>query len=224
MTGKRSGNYFRRRFVSTSRQRFVSRFCFISSFGGVMRDLVTVVGVSGVLLLASAAAVASPTPAPADDRSSVVIVFKDGHRQSLATAEIARLDFKSPSVIVYKDGHQEKLPAADIARIEFETSELGAMAPGRGHFVGKWEVGQGNGDNFFITLDADGDAKKSIGAAHGTWSLVDGEARIAWDDGWHDVIRKVGTKHEKLAYEPGKSFDDQPTNVTAARNTQAKPI
>jgi len=189
-----------------------------------MRGLVTVVGISGILLFASAATVASPAPSPADDRSSVVIVFKDGHRQSLAAAEIARLDFKSPSVIVYKDGHQEKLPAADIARIEFETSELGTMAPGRGHFVGKWEVGQGNGDNFFITLDADGDAKKSIGAAHGTWTLVDGEARITWDDGWHDVIRKVGSKHEKLAYGPGKSFDDSPSNVTDARNTQAKPI
>jgi hypothetical protein len=191
----------------------------------IMPSLVSVVGVSGVLLLASAAAVAKPAPSPADDRTSVVIVFKDGHRQSLATAEIARIDFKTPSVIVYKDGHQEKLPAADIARIEFETSELGAMAPGRGHFVGKWEVGEGSGgSNFFITLDADGDAKKSIGPAHGTWTLVDGEARITWDDGWHDVIRKVGTKHEKLAYAPGKSYDDSPSNVTDARNTQAKPI
>jgi hypothetical protein len=190
-----------------------------------MRGLVTVVGVSGVLLLASAAAVASPAPSPVEDRSSVVIVFKDGHRQSLAMAEIARIDFKAPSVIVYKDGHQEKLPAADIARIEFETAELGAMTPGRGHFIGKWEVGEGNGGtNFFITLEADGDAKKTIGPAHGTWTLVDGEARITWDDGWHDVIRKVGTKHEKLAFEPGKSFDDSPSNVTTARNTQAKPI
>jgi hypothetical protein len=34
----------------------------------------------------------------------------------------------------------------------------------------------------------------------------------------------VGSKHEKLAYEPGKSFDDTPTNVTAARNTNPKPI
>ena len=76
----------------------------------------------------------------------------------------------------------------------------------------------------FITLDADGDARKSIGPSHGTWTLVDGEARINWDDGWHDVIRKVGSKHEKRAYEPGKSFDGTPSNVTAARNTQPKPI
>jgi len=142
----------------------------------------------------------------------------------VATAEIARIDLKAPSAVVYKDGHQDKISAADISRIEFESSALSAMTPGRNHFVGKWEVGEGNGGRFFITLDADGDARKSIGSSHGTWTLVDGEARISWDDGWHDAIRKVGTKHEKRAFEPGRSFDDPPSNVTAAINTQPRPI
>jgi hypothetical protein len=186
-----------------------------------MRGLVRAVTVFGILLLAFAWAVG--TPAAADDRNSVVIVFKDGHRQSFAMAEVARMDFKTPSVIVYKDGHRQKFSASDIASIEFGNS-ASEMMPGRGHFIGKWEVGQGNGSNFFITLDADGDAEKTLGASHGTWTLVDGEARISWDDGWHDVIRKVGSKHEKRAYEPGKSFDDTPNNVTAARNTNPKPI
>jgi hypothetical protein len=190
--------------------------------GGNMRGLIRFAGVF-VLLLVACTAWARPNPA--DDRSSVVLIFKDGHRQSFAMAEIERIDLKAPSVIVFRDGHQEKVVAADIARIEFESSGLGAMAPGRSHFIGKWEVGQGaNGNTFFITLDGDGSARKTLGAAHGTWTMVDGEARITWDDGWHDVIRKVGTTHEKLAYEPGKSFDDQPSNVTAARNTQPKPI
>jgi hypothetical protein len=160
-----------------------------------------------------------------EDRSSVVIIFKDGHRQSFATSEIVRIDFKAPAV-VYKDGHQEKIAAGDIARIEFigSDADAGATIPGRSHFIGKWEVGQGNGQNFFITLDADGTARKSIGASHGTWTVVDGEARVSWDDGWHDAIRKVGTKHEKFAYEPGKSYSDKPSNVTDARNTEAKPI
>jgi hypothetical protein len=188
-----------------------------------MRSLIRVVGTSAILSLALAGTLANATPA-ADDHGSIVIVFKDGHRQSFAVAEIARLDFKAPSVIVYKDGHQEKISAADIARIEFETA-VSAVTPSRAHFVGKWEVGEGNGgSSFFITLEANGDATKSIGASHGTWSLVDGEARVAWDDGWHDVIRKVGTKHEKLAFAPGKSLDGTPSNVTAARNTQPKPI
>ena len=189
-----------------------------------MRGLIRVVAVSGILLVAYAGAVAKPVPSPADDRNSVVIVFKDGHRQSFAAAEIARMDFKAPAVIVYKDGHQEKFSPSEISRIEFGSSSFSEMMPGRGHFMGKWEVGEGNGGNFYITLDADGAARKTLGASHGTWTLVNGEARISWDDGWHDVIRKVGSKHEKLAYEPGKSFDDAPSNVTAARNTQPKPI
>src|SRR5580704_14507875 len=99
------------------------------------------------------------------------------------------------------------------------------MTPGRAHFIGKWEVGEGNNSGtFFITLDADGEARKTLGSSHGTWTLVDGEARISWEDGWHDVIRKVGTRHEKLAYEPGRSFGDSPSNVTAARNTEPRPI
>jgi hypothetical protein len=187
-----------------------------------MRNLPRITAVSAMLLLAFAA-VAKAAPLSPDDRASIVVVFKDGHRQSFAMAELSRIDFKAPAVVVYKDGHQEKIPAADIVRIEFEPADT-AMLPGRAHFEGKWEVGQGNGSNFFITLEANGEAKKSIGAAHGTWTLVDGEARISWDDGWHDIIRKVGTTHEKFAFEPGKSFSDTPSNVTAARNTQAKPI
>jgi hypothetical protein len=178
----------------------------------------------GIFLLAFAGTLANPSPAAADDRASVVIVFKDGHRQSFAATEISRIDFKAPSV-VFKDGHQEKIATADIARIEFEPVEGTTMVPGRAHFIGKWEVGLGgDSGSFFITLEADGDAKKTHGEEHGTWTLVDGQARIAWDDGWHDVIRKVGAKHEKLAYEPGRSFDESPSNVTAARNTNPKPI
>jgi hypothetical protein len=187
-----------------------------------MRHLVVNFGIIGLLLMAWVVGTAKPTSA--DVRGSIVIVFKDGHRQSFAMTELSRIDFKAPAVAVFKDGHQEKIPAADIVRIEFEGSSASSMTPGRGHFIGKWEVGDGNGRNFFITLESDGDAEKSLGASHGTWTLVDGEARISWDDGWHDIIRKVGTKHEKLAFEPGKSFDETPSNVTAARNTQAGPI
>lgn len=173
-----------------------------------------------VLLVGAIATV----PAFADDHGSIVIVFKDGHRQAFAMSELTRIDFNDPVTAVFKDGHHEKLAAAEIAHIEFETPTESPLMPSRAHFIGKWEVGDGGGKNFFITLEADGDAQKSLGAAHGTWTLVDGEARITWDDGWHDAIRKVGTKHEKFAYEPGHSFDDKPSNVTEARSTQVKPI
>jgi hypothetical protein len=183
-----------------------------------MRHAGRMLRISAVMLAAVSALVA----AHADDQKSIEIVFKDGHRQSLAMAEIARIDFKTPVMIVFKDGRQQNVPASEIARIDFGAAN--GPTPSRAHFEGKWEVGEGNGNNFYITLEENGEARKSLGASHGTWSVVDGEARISWDDGWHDAIRKVGTKHEKLAFEPGKSFDDKPSNVTPARNTQPKPI
>ena len=169
-----------------------------------MRNIIGVTCVLGMLTLVSFGANPKPNSASSDDRNSMVIVFKDGHKETIAVADIASIEFKVPA------------PAS--------TPTASPLIPSRNHFVGKWEVGQGNGGTFYITLEPDGTAEKSIGAAHGTWIILDGEARITWDDGWHDAIRKVGTKHEKLAFEPGKSFSDEPSNVTAARNTQPKPL
>ena len=125
-------------------------------------------------------------------------------------------------VIVFKDGRQQTFSMADIARIEFQTQDS-ALSLGRGNFLGKWKVGDGAGGDFYITLDASGEARKTVGAAHGRWTVVGNEARISWDDGWHDAIRKVSKAYEKFAYEPGKSFTDSPSNVTKAENLQPQP-
>ena len=127
-------------------------------------------------------------------------------------------------IIVFKDGRQQTYSMADIERIEFKTPTSTAAVAGANSFAGKWKVGDGSGSTFFITLNRDGTATKSIGANHGTWTIVDNEARISWDDGWHDAIRKTGTKHEKRAFEAGKSFTDVPSNVTEARRTETQPI
>jgi hypothetical protein len=186
-----------------------------------MPALIRMIGMSTIVLLALSA---MARPNPADDHNAFVIVYKDGHRQTLTTTEVERINVKAPATIVYKDGHHEKI-AAEIDRIEFTDSGFTSMTPSRSHYVGKWEVREGpDGPKFFITLEANGDARKTHGPSHGTWTLVDGEARITWDDGWHDVICKVGTRHEKRAYEPGRSFDDEPSNVTEAHNTTPKPI
>ena len=186
-----------------------------------MRDLIRITAFSTILLIVGA--VHWGYASPVDDHDPVVILYKDGHRQTLAAGEIARIDLKAPAAIVYKDGHREKL-RGDIDRIEFSESGMTPLTPGRSHFIGKWECGQGNGDTFFITLNDDGTAKKSIGSPRGTWTVVDGEARITWDDGWHDIIRKRGSKHEKVAFAPGRTFDDEPSNVGEAHTTQPKPI
>ena len=103
---------------------------------------------------------------------------------------------------------------------------LSVPGPSRAHFLGKWEVGEGNGDNFYITLREDGSARRLMnGIEHedGTWKYVNGEAQITWNDGWHDAIRKDGAWYHKYAYSEGKTFHDQPDNVTNARNLTQNP-
>jgi hypothetical protein len=173
----------------------------------------------GVVLLASVAA----SLAQSQNRGSLIIVFKDGHRQSFSVAEITKIEFKATNIVVIKDGGQQSFPLAEVQSFDFDSAAT-SFPMGRNHFLGKWKVGEGNGGTFYITLEADGKARKSIGSTHGTWMVVDGEAHISWDDGWHDAIRKVGSKHQKVAFEPGKSFSDEPNNVTDAVNTTAQPI
>jgi len=132
-------------------------------------------------------------------------------------------------VIVFKDGHRQAFNLSDIARIEFpggapvaEATPSGA--PPRGHFLGKWEVGDGAGSTFYITLNDDGSAWRSLHRIHGKWTYVNGEARVTWDDGAQDCIRRLDGQDKKFAYSAGKSFTDEPDNVTEAHNTSPRPI
>jgi hypothetical protein len=133
-------------------------------------------------------------------------------------------------VIVFKDGHRQTFNLSDIERVEFPTSgepaatASSASGPSRNRFLGSWEVGDGSGSNFQIRLNDDGSAFRSLGNVRGTWMYVDGEARVTWNDGNKDCIRKVGTIYRKFAYSAGKSFTSDPDNEANARNTSAKPI
>jgi hypothetical protein len=125
---------------------------------------------------------------------SLVLVFKDGHRQTFSLADIQSIEFSGNAGIAAGDAH----------------------VPPRGRFIGKWVVGEGNGEDFSITLSEDGSARRSLNDMHGTWVYVNGEAQITWDDGNHDAIRKVGSGFQKFWYAAGKSFTDTPDNVTHA--------
>jgi hypothetical protein len=171
-------------------------------------------------LLLSGTGARPQASAPQEGRTSLVIVFNDGRRQSFLTNDDARIEFKGAAMLVSQAGHQQSIPISEVARIEFGH----AADSGRGRFVGKWRVGEGNGNYFYITLQSNGEASKSIGAHHGTWTVVEGEARISWDDGWHDAIRRVGNKFEKVAFGPGRTFSDPPSNVTEAESTSREPI
>ena len=177
-----------------------------------------------IAVLATVTAVVGQSSAHLGDQKRITVVLSDGHEQSIALDQVNRIEFEPGMIVVYKDGHRQNFPLADLLRIEFDSTHT-ETSVGRNHFVGKWRAGVGpGGGTFFITLEADGKARKSMGATHGTWVFVNGEARITWDDGWHDIIRKVGSKHQKFAFEPGRSFSDPPSNVTDARNTNPQPI
>ena len=170
-------------------------------------------GLTVVLLLVASSSFAGTPPAkttsaPKNSPGSIVIIFKDGHRQAFNLADIARVEFSG---------------TASGETAEDATSGTG-LAPSRGRFIAKWEVGDGNGSNFFITLRDNGDAFRSLGDVHGKWAYVDGEARVTWDDGAKDAIRKVGARYQKFAYKAGKSFSDEPDNITNARNPNLGPI
>lgn len=171
-----------------------------------MRTIVRVAGLATLLCLAVSSAFAAAPPAPKSSHGTMVIVFKDGHRQSFNLGEIERVEF----------------PAAPVAAA---TSAPGNSSwPSRAHYLGKWEVGDGSGNNFYITLEENGDAWRSLRHEHGKWSYVNGEAQVVWDDGAQDAIRKAGSRYQKFAYGQGKSFTDSADNVTNARNTSPHPI
>jgi hypothetical protein len=126
-------------------------------------------------------------------------------------------DGQDSIVITFKDGHSQRFHLAEVERIEFESAELPTASSSFGHFLGRWKVGDGSGSWFYITLSRDGRAYKTIGSYHGSWEVVGDEARITWDDGWRDVIRKAGNRYEKAAFRPGTDFMDSPDNIASAR-------
>lgn len=168
-----------------------------------MRKFVGILAVCAIALSGMTAALAQGHGR--NSSSQIVIVFKDGHRQAINLADIARIEFPGGSALA-------------------DAGPTPPGAPPRGHFIGKWEVGDGAGSTFYITLNDDGSAWRSLRRVHGRWAYVNGEARVTWDDGAQDCIRRTDGRDQKFAYRAGKSFTDEPDNVTDARNTSPRPI
>jgi hypothetical protein len=165
-----------------------------------MRKLLSLIPVALAILFAIPASQAQA----GSPGNTLVLVFKDGHRQRINLDQLERLEFPGP------------VPAGIIS----------TPGPSRARFLGKWEVGDGNGSNFYITLRDDGTAQRTMnGFDHnrGHWEYKNGEAQVTWDDGWQDCIRKVGTQFKKFAYHEGKTFTDDPDNVANARNISQNP-
>jgi hypothetical protein len=171
-----------------------------------MRKLFRILCVVTLICLAVSASYAAPPAAQKTAPGTIVIVFKDGHRQTFNLSDIDRVEFGGSGGVA----------------VSGEASSPGM--PSRGRFIGKWECGDGNGGTFYITLNEDGSAYRSIRSIAGHWIYVNGEARATWNDGAQDAIRKVGSQYQKFAYAAGKLFTDDPDNVTAAHNTTPHPI
>ena len=171
-----------------------------------MRKAILIAGLSGLLLFSASSSFAAGAASSKSGAGTIVIVFKDGHRQTFNLSDIERVEF----------------PGGGSASAD--TQPYNPAWPPRGRYFGKWEVGDGNGGRFFITLREDGTAHRTLRDRGGRWTYINGEAQITWDDGAQDAIRKVGSKFQKFAYAAGKSFTDTPDNVTDAHNTAPHPI
>jgi len=175
-----------------------------------------------IAVLILAAALLCPAQ---DSTKSLTIVYRDGHEKSFTIPNGSRIDFNAGKMMVSHGKNVETISVADVVRIDFNAAASRSLPLGRNHFVGRWEFGTGVGNQtFFVTLDRDGRAHKTVGSPRGTWKVVGGEAIITWDDGWTDVIRKVGDKHQKFAYEQGRSLTGEPSNVTDAKTLNSEPI
>ncbi len=159
--------------------------------------MVAVASVLAVSMIATSPGVAQ-SASSLPDRGSIVVVFKDGHRKSFLMS--------------------------DVARIEFPSNPTAASTGGQGRFLGEWKVGDCSGGYFNIRLDRDGVATKTLGAPHGIWIVVDGEARITWEDGNRDTIRKAGDTYEKAWYAPDRSYAEEASCTASAEGIDRKPI
>lgn len=160
-------------------------------------------GLAGLLTLAAALPALASTNA-AERGNTIVITFKDGHQQSYPLADVAKIEFKTQ-------------PAAAPAK----KADAGEDAAARHRFIGQWTVGDRGSNRFTFTFAEDGSATNTVDGGHGTWSCVNGEARVNWDNGWHDIIRKVGNKYRKFAFVPGTGFDGKPDHVADAEKNES---
>ena len=95
-----------------------------------MRKELVVAGLSSLLFLSFSPRCAQAATSKGGG-ANIVIVFKDGHRQTFSLADIDRVEFPGAS------------PSAD-------TQPYNPLWPPRGRYFGKWEAGDGNGGTFTI--------------------------------------------------------------------------
>ena len=86
-------------------------------------------------------------------------------------------------------------------------------------------MGDGNIFTFFITLKENGEAYRSLRNENGKWAYVNGEARITWNDGAQDVIRRMRRQRQEELHTWLVSRS-QMSRITSRKrgNTSPRPI
>jgi serine/threonine protein kinase len=107
-------------------------------------------------------------------------------------------------------------PAAIAAPSPDISQAKASPAPEEKFFLGKWDCTGG----FVITLNADYTALKTTSRPRGHWQYVNGEARITWEDGIHNTIRRDGDGFQKLFWKAGVSPESPPQHSRPARKQE----
>ena len=87
-----------------------------------------------------------------------------------------------------------------------------------GEYEGKWLLKDSDGTPFEAIFKHDGTASGTHGKSmkHGTWKEDADGITIKWDTGWTTRITKENNQYIKLAFKPGASVNDKPTNTSDA--------
>ena len=91
-------------------------------------------------------------------------------------------------------------------------------------FAGRWRITDDNGVTAcFFSLTGDLRATKSHAPdVTAQWDIVGDEARVIWSDGWRDIMRQQGRGYVTVAFKPGTTWGDSPTNTQHAIKEPAK--
>ena len=87
-----------------------------------------------------------------------------------------------------------------------------------GEYEGKWLLKDTDGTPFEAIVTGDGTASGTHGKSmkHGFWKEDADGITIKWDTGWTTRITKQNNQYVKLAFKPGASVNDKPTNKSDA--------
>jgi len=130
------------------------------------------------------------------------------------------VNFVGDQVMKWKALFRNAMARSVAAAFVLALMSIGALAAS--DFEGTWNVKDGKGNPFEITLAADGSAKKT-GANKGTgkWKEEANAAVITWDDGWTEKITKEGDQYKRAGFKKGASLDGPPT-FTAGNITKGQ--